>query len=254
MSVGRITTRVIGSGSGVIGPSVGIPSSGGGGPTGGLISWWDMTEASGNRADSHGSNPAVDINTVDQRTGPGGASTASDHLSNADERFHIAAPHGMGFDSLTSVSVCGWFVCDVSNIPHYIVHLGTDYNSPTAFDYQLRRNATTTATELRMGSTAAGRTSQIGATVANGVWAFFYFYYDADSGEMGLSINDGAVSSKAVAGTRVESGTTMYLGFAQPSYGMDGGLASIAVYDQVLDASVVTTLYNGGTRLLYADL
>ena len=106
MSVGRITTRVIGSGSGVIGPSVGIPSSGGGPlPTdlSGLVLWLDPFE------------PGVTLYQWDDKSGqgnhftaPGGASgmpTFSGGIATFTSAQYVESVTGGAFGALTAGEV-----------------------------------------------------------------------------------------------------------------------------------------------------
>ena len=220
------------------------------GPTDGLLSYWNMEGI--DLVDQHGSNTLVDYNTVGSRTGPGGLLTAVDTEDTRDEMLY--APAGIGFENHSILSFTGWVLFDVSNIPHYFLFCGSDYNTASAFQYQFRRNASSITTEIRLGSTDVGRETLVGPTIANGVWAFFFMYINTETNEMGLSINDGTVSTQALTGTRVVAPSTLKMGLAWPSYGMDGGMASYTAWSKQLDADTVTLLYNGGVRPLYADL
>jgi len=79
---------------GIVGASVGL----GGGAAAStllndLVSWWSLDEASGSRADSHGSNTLTDSNTVTQATGK--VSTAGQFTKVNSEHLTVPATHGL---------------------------------------------------------------------------------------------------------------------------------------------------------------
>ena len=217
----------------------------------GLLHWWDLTEASGTRADSHGSLDFTDSGAGGTRTGPGGVGVAA-NFDGSPDRFYTANPSGLTLTDLTSISICGWFIFDVSFIPHYPIHNGTDYNTAAQLNYSIQRSSTTI--NWRLGATPTGLESVSPGTVANATWVFIYAYYNGVTKDFGASLNDGTVTSATSVNTRTDVSSNLYTFFAQPSYYGNGGSASIGIYDQQLDAATVTSLYNGGTRLLYADL
>jgi len=101
-------TYLYNAGAGRTYGAIGIPATDGSALTTSLVSWWDLDEASGARADSHGVNTLTDNNTVTSATGIVSASAGD--LNTLVNRMIITSSGAVGIGTITpgsTLSVSG---------------------------------------------------------------------------------------------------------------------------------------------------
>jgi len=92
-------TYLYNGGAGRVYGGIGIPATDGSDLTTSLISWWDLDETSGSRADSHGSNTLTDNNTV--TSAAGNVSASSSDLNTLVSRMVITSSGAVGIGTIT---------------------------------------------------------------------------------------------------------------------------------------------------------
>lgn len=206
-----------------------------------LVSYWKLDEASGNRADSHGSNTLTENNTV---------GSAAGKIGNAAD-FEDATSGYLSHTDNTDLS-CG----DVDYTFSFWLNAETlngSFGFPVVFskggtgdrDYALYFNVGKPSFE------SAGQLIEWGSALSTGTWYHIICWHDATANEIGISVNDGTPATRG-DGTAVDSTGDFQLG-ASVSQGLywDGLIDEFGFWKRVLTSGERTQLYNSGSGLAY---
>lgn len=248
MITASVRSSVGGSVRGAVGPAGGESVD----LTSGLISWWDLDEASGNRADSHGSNTLTDNATVTSATGK--VSDAADFEATNGEWLSKAAPHGCGFDSITDITIACWVNFESLAVDAGIMRVG---NSTTASAHDWMLYSATSASRLRFyipsSSAFSGRFVDANShgNLSTSTWYFVIGQYDASAETAFISVNAGTLDSQTGLGSPNSSGSQLELGRFDTGNYYDGLIDEAAVWNRLLNQSEINTLYNSGSGIAY---
>jgi len=219
--------------------------------TTGLVSYWKLDEASGTRADSHGTNTLTDNNTV--ASGTGKINNAADfEFSNGLESLS----HTSNTDLQTGdidFTITAWVNLESGpNNYNGIVTkdgaAGRDYflvydNVVSHFIFYCRRSAT----DVKAEATTFGVPSL-------STWYFIAAWHDATADTVNIQINNGAVNSTASGGA-LDSPTTIAFHIGAAAWGVgtefDGLIDEVGFWKRVLSSQDRTDLYNAGAGLAY---
>lgn len=221
-----------------------------------LIGYWDLSEASGNRADGHTNGITLtDVNTVGSTTGVGGSGAASDHVSANSERLdatNALINQGDG----NAFSVCFWNKRDTGGSGNACVQY-----------YQAAADrgwvADWTGSKYRLlvySGTSIVATAQTAASYpADDTWHFVRCWYDPTVGANGtayVSVDNAAASSAAASATlKAEDAALFSIGRWLVNQHIDGSFQACGVWHRVLTTAEAAWLYNSGSSArLYADL
>lgn len=190
-----------------------------------LRSCYNLDEISGTRYDTVGYANLTDVNTVTHvlgvspqtRYGAYFVSANSEYLNGNDVH-----------DFTSSFSLAGWF--STAGTDGYIVSNG---GSTGQYYVKITNNPTL---QLRVVSTYA----QINF-VADSTWHFFYAYYDAVAGQIGISIDNGVPTTAIISTTPYYSAAEFQLGTSS-----DSVIDSLAVWQRTLNTDELAWLYNSG--------
>lgn len=228
-----------------------------------LISYWKLDEASGVRADSHGSNDLADNNTVLAAAGiiNDGADlevSNSEYLSIAD-----ASQSGL-LDGLSEVSFSLWVKPESLSADHFIISKG-DVNAGTRDVCMCFFIGNTGYFELRAsddGTLNAGH--NISRQTAAGVFTTGVLYhialtFDVVNETVNLYVNGSLVGwsfSSGSMGAALRDSTDMFvIGMREnngaPQSSFDGIIDEVGVWNRILTTDEVTELYNSGAGLAY---
>ena len=222
-----------------------------------LTAWWELVEASGQRNDSHtNALHLTDNNTVTQGAGIVSAYGNSADFERANSEYLSHAANALFQAGDQSFAFCFWMQFESFNAFHNLFL----YDSGGASrDYTIDWNNGSSALDFVVWDT-------VGAKTVNGSIAsptvdtpyFVYAYHDADNDAIGISINDGSVSTTTgLNPLRASSAINFSLGGRTWSSGNehDGELNGVAWFQgNLLTAAEVTWLYNGGSGRAYSDL
>jgi len=225
------------------------------------VSCWPFDEASGVRSDLYGGNDLADNNTVGVGTAIVAGNSADFERDN-QEYLSITDALQTGLDlgvGGSDFSVMGWVRFETN----VFTGLVAKYNLPLDASYSLRKFADNT-TEIWTDLSVNGSTiSQNGGNLAGQTnWAtatdyFIYFGYDASSGQMNFSVNDGTVLTVGSFPTSVHNGNanfTIGVGYVPGGEYMDGLMDEWSVFARQLSAGEITSMYNAGAGVPCVDL
>jgi hypothetical protein len=230
-----------------------LPAVGGDSLLTGLLAWWALEEASGQaRVDSHtnGLN-LVEGNTTLQASGKIGNAgwfeqpnsrylrrTSSDAVLNPSGSFTVAAwvymlalPSGALFYTVASKfdhpsSERGWQLVITGSEKGFFAASADGSTSPSA----------TTTT-----------------TMSNTTWYHLLGYYDHDSSQIGVSINNETPVTAAFTGPIFESAAELQIGHrvSDANSYMHGYIDEVACWGRLLTADEKSRLYNSGAGMAY---
>ncbi len=210
-----------------------------------LISFWELEEASGTRADAKGSNPLADNNTVTSAAaivGTGAVTTAAnlEYLSAASN-----ASLQMGDIDFT---IAGWFKVNINASSGLVTK---DSDAPSSRDYTL---------DWESGSYRfyfnGGGTSIVTAAGSLSTFQFVVASHDASADLVKICVNDGLVQTHATGGEVPNvSSAAFQIGAREYSSSRifaDAVFDQIGLWKRVLRAAEITDLYNGGSGRAYS--
>lgn len=214
-----------------------------------LISHWDLDEASGTRADSHGTNDLTDVNTVGSTTGK--ISNAADFVAANSERLS----HNDNADLSTGdidFTLAGWVYFDTVATSQY---LASKY-SATEAEWIIFLNDSDMKPYFGVyhnGVDGVDVGSGLSALSAD-TWYFVVAWHNAGNDTINIQVNNGAVDTRSHS-LGVGSGAAVFTlgGLGAGDAFHDGRLDEWAFWKRVLTSGERTELYNAGSGLAYAS-
>jgi len=209
-----------------------------------LVSWWDLDEESGTRADAVGSNDLTDNNTVGYAVGKIG--NAANFVDTNNETLsvtydlHTASPSGC--------TQAFWLKSgDTASTPRYPFDINRPYG-PFLTTY-LRSDSTAVNITVSVYDTGWQSTTS-GWTTAPIGWVHIA-YTIAVSGAITLYINGQQSGTPGSFGTWADGGTVLRLGSYDTTGRYLGDMDMCGMWSRVLTSDEITELYNSGSGLDY---
>lgn len=216
----------------------------------GCLAFWNLEEATGNRADSVGTNPLVPTGTAVQVTNAAGKignalamnGTAGTYLSVADNATFSAAPN-------MSFTLACWVWINATGTNMGLVGKGSAAVSSNNIEYILWHYSNAWRFEVGSGSSFVSVASPT-TPVAN-QWCLLIGWYDHVADLQYISVNNGTPTSIANAVGSYDStlpfevGRTV--GFASQS--LNGRLDMVGFWKRVLTTQERTEYWNNGQGL-----
>lgn len=223
-----------------------------------LIEYWNLDEASGNRAGSHAGLTLTDVNTVTSQAtgGPDGGRCAqftranSEYLSRASETalqtgdidFSVAA--WVYLDALTAnQTIMGRYSGSASPCEYVLAFDGTNFKF---FIF----NNDSDADAVVVSATTFG-------TPSTGAWHYVVAWHDAAANTINISVDGGATDSQATAGKApIATASLVQIGaiLGGATWNLDGREAYLAFLKRKLTANERNWLYNSGAGRAYSAL
>lgn len=230
-----------------------------------LVSYWDLDEASGTRADSHGSNTLADNNTVTQATGIGGSGNAAQITAANSESLSIADGSQTGLDLSGDFSLNVWayfdsFPASNSSFSLMAKNNGTGNQRAYFLDFY---NHSTAGYGLRVlvssdGSFNTGSLSNDPflqadwAGAATSTWFMLTGAYTASAGTVSIYVNGSLLETLSGYPTSVfNNNQPFYIGAMNTTNYQNGREQFAGVWSKVLTTQEITDLYNAGAGLPY---
>lgn len=230
--------------------------------TTGLVSYWELEEASGNRVDSHGSNDLSAGNSPGNITGILGSGV--DLENGSDQYLEITDAAQTGLDITNDVSISAWIKLEQlpSTAGESFVIVSKYKWTAGARSYQVHL---TTADKLvaayysptvKYAQDVSNSAIVTGGDVGN--WVHIVATIDSSAQDIKLYKNGSLVAS-----TLDENGATSILNSAAPftvgtffsgyesTAAFDGGIDELGIWSKVLTSDEVSDLYNSGSGLAY---
>jgi hypothetical protein len=214
----------------------------------GLIVWWDLDEASGNRAASYSGYTSAltltDVNSVASATGKLGL--AADYVAASTEALSIASNSALQAGDI-EFTIAGWMyltdktnaralVCKNRDVEYQVYY--EDFNDRFLFE----------VTADGTGGTYGGVAANTFGSPSLNTWYFIVAQYDPATDELSISVNNGAVDTSSHAGGIFAGSGTFYVGSMDgTAYGsMDGRIDLVGVWKRKITAAEIAYLYNSG--------
>ena len=215
----------------------------------GLVAWYDLEEASGTRSDAHGTLDLTENGTISSGTGQVG-DAAKKTSTGTDSLYHV---DDAAFDITGDMTIAGWinFTSGGDNFVLAGKWLGTGNQR----SYILYKPAASTA--MRFIASVDGSASSItlnGNSIAN-TWSFVVVKFVA-GGTSTLYINNVSVDTGTAPSSIADTTSRFELfSFNAGSQSSRTGLIdSLGIWNRALETSEITTLWNSGSGVAYADL
>ena len=207
------------------------------------VAYWNLDEASGNRADSIGSLTLQDNASVLSADGVGAGQTAaafvaanSEYLSHADD-----AILRIGDRDWTMV---GWLYSDSIAVGNKVfISKG---GSAAGGEWDLRVATASVQMFVRNAANSAAAAVTLG-TITEDSWNFIEFGFNATLGVLFGRLNNGSESTAALAGGTNASTNEFRMGRSSSTSYVDGRLQAFGIFHGLLTDDDRGYLYNGGT-------
>jgi len=228
-----------------------------------LVAWWELDEASGNRADSHTNGLTLtDNNAVTSASGVGGVGTAAE-FAVASNQFLSRADNAlldMGDIDFTFAlwiyrgvaAVCGILTKNdlyLSNSREYEI----DYwNVPDRIQFSVSPDGTPGAL-VTVNADALGSPSL-------STWYFVVAQHDSVNNLISIQINNGTRNTVSHSGGVYAGTSALNIGAHVGGNYMNGRIAKVGIWKSaagnggVLTAAQLTSLYNAGAGRTYSEL
>lgn len=231
-----------------------------------MVSYWNMTEASGNRADSHGSNTLVDTNTVASLLAGTPANlpgTFGQFVQASNQYMSIADNASLSLGNNTPFQLAVWVHEPVAGIvsQNPVIEKWGGGGVAKDYEYSLRmvQNATMdyAGTQIGDGVVSTGAKDTFSNPVlGRDLWSLVMLWHDLGTNTVSLQVNGGTVySSVALTGNGTFDGNgTFAIGksgsFASFFAGLD---MSNAMFwnGRVLTSTERACLWNNGAAAIY---
>ena len=223
-----------------------------------LVSWWDLDEASGTRADAHGANDLTDTNTVTSTTGPDGDNAAFFVAANSEElKISDASQSGLDITGNLSISVWVKFTSlpTTGNSMWFAGKWATAGNQ-RAYRFGYDNNSDVFSILAGISVSGAG-TSAIDAisytvSLSTDTWYMVTWTYEASTAVQKLYVGASEVASATGVRNSIHNSSAKFaLAEVNAAGFLDGALDKAGVWTKVLTGSEITDLYNSGNGLTY---
>lgn len=219
-----------------------------------LAAYWDLSEASGTRADGLGANGLTDNNTVTGIAGPGAHNASLFTAANNESLSHTDnATLSVGNIDFT---ICVWI--KFTTLILYTSIFGQWNNTAAnqrAWTCYYDDNTFLTLGLSSNGTLETFMSNNNTGAITTGVWYFVVLWHDSVGDTMNLQVNDGTVKSQAYSTGVFDSSAAFILGVNDGGTNyQNGAMAMAGLWKRLLTAGERTTLYNGGNGLSFAEL
>ena len=216
-----------------------------------LVSFWKLDEASGNRADAHGSDTLIDHNTVGSASGK--LNSCADFEAGSQEALYVVNNARMqtgDIDYWFSL----WVNFETLDGNDRII-LGKDdlsSNREHVLYCSSASGGTVGWAVFNGGSTLAGIVTATG--FSTGTWYKLDVWHDATNNQVGIAVNNGTpttASTSGAAGANTQDFRVGTEGTLASTRFFDGKLDELGFWKRVPTSGDRTTMYGGGTPPAY---
>lgn len=236
------------------------PASGASDLLTGIVSYWNMDEASGNRADSVGSNTLVDNNTVTSASGV--ISNAASFASASSEFLNVTDNASISFS--TSFSVSAWIRQDTTVALNRCFFSKWNTSTGTASEFICRTLGSGSEIRVFIANASNDGGANAGDTTDASMVADTFYHlgvvYDGsltgNSNRLKIYLN-GTQKTLSFTGTIAASlpstSADLWFGAESTSAGrpLNGKLDEVGLWNIALTSGQITRLYNGGAGCAY---
>jgi hypothetical protein len=213
----------------------------------GLVSCWDLDEASGSRVDAWSTNDLTDNNTVGSTTGI--INDAADFVTANNEWLSVADNPEISLSNDTDFTISAWVYRTISGAATVIVDKGISNGQQRWHEFNLYANGGNLfAFEVGDGAADYGSLAS-GETAANNTWYFVIAWHNTVSDTINLQVNNGTIYTADWAGGTHDSSGSLAVGrrgdFSAQYW--DGRIDQVVYWKgQLINDADRTWLYNSG--------
>ena len=217
-----------------------------------LVAWYDLEETTGTRVDAHSTYDLTENGTIGSITGVVG--TAAYHTANdTNSLYH---PDDAAFDITGDLTVAGWI--DSSTIgAGYTSIIGKINGTGNQRSYLLYRSSSKLRFLVSSDGTSGGNTiAESTASISANTWYFVVGVFKAND-VVELWVDGASAVTPVAAPASLHSGTARLELFSFNDGGVGterANLDSVAIWSRALSSGEISTLYNSGSGVAYADL
>jgi len=224
--------------------------------TNSLQAYWKLDEASGSRADSHGSNTLTDNNTVTQAAGKIGNAA---QFTRANSEYLSIADNAALSTGNIDFTVAAWVYLDSKPAGDFLYIATKSSTVGPVVEFNLYYNVATVdrfVFEIFNNPPSISRvaTANNFGAASLGAWYHVVGWHDSVNDLVGISVNAGTANTTATSGTAPgDTAGAFELGRygALASRYHNGRIDEVGFWKRVLTADERTALYNGGAGLAY---
>lgn len=222
--------------------------------TNGLISYWTMNAASGGETDSEPTGTAHNLSDNNTVTAGTGLISGARQFTAASTEFLSVADHAdYSGGAAVVLSFIFWVNMDAKGANRSIM---SKYGSSGNREYNLRYLTSSDKFNWVVSADGIAQTVNLGAnnfgSPSTGTWMMVYCYLDGPNGTAGVSVNNGtANTSSALTGGCFDSTAALQIGALTSGTTWDGRIDEVGIWNRVLTAGELTSLYNGGAGKTY---
>lgn len=216
-----------------------------------LVSYWELEEESGTRADSYGANDLTDNNTVLYGTGIQG--NAADCEAGSSEYLSITDASQSGLDLSGSFTISMWIkpesVQVQSSDPRPLAKMGS------AGNYQYETVYYGNLTKLMVSANGSSYTAdENSTTITAGNWYHLAFAFDAANGSSTRWVNGVRTGTGTNVPTSIYNGNGAFALCAWVGVGgtyHDGLIDEVGIWSKNMGTPSIVELYNSGSGIPY---
>lgn len=224
-----------------------------------LVSYWELEEASGTRADSHSTNDLTDNNTVGQVTGVQGfaASTTranTEYLSRADNA---------SLSITGDLSVSAWMRMTTNSTDGEETTIVSKFGNTTrSYMFTINRSENNFAMKAWIDADGSGPTTNgdcnataFDTSTSQTAWHHLVWVYDASAGTVSCYHNASAAGTVGSLDTSIHDNASAfqigYNGLLGASDAFDGWIDEVGIWSKTLTTTEISDLYNSGAGIPY---
>jgi hypothetical protein len=211
-----------------------------------LVAHWKLNEASGSRADSHGSFTLTDNNTVTSVAGTLG--DAADFVGANLEYLSVAVTSTNLNVGTFDWTVALWAKSDFAGANDGVLIYWTNNESVRVGLNTI--DGGDIIVERRISGDSTFHSTTLDAILTPNTWNFILFSYDATAGELRVRVNNGTQQTIAMASI-TSTANQFRIGRRISTGYYTGQIDSVSFWRRVLTTTEESDLYNSGSGLDY---
>ena len=216
-----------------------------------LIAYWKLDEASGNRADSKGSNTLTDTNTVTSTTGK--QSNAAVFTKANSEYLTVADNSSLSVGDIDFYFSC-WIYPTLNDASDQYIAAKGGSSGNRAWELRIDWVNARLRFSVYNPSDTATTVNSANSSIAVNTWYFVECWHDSVGNVIGVSINNGtAVTAAHTTGVKDDTGP-FQLGARNASGFYQGNIDEFGFWKYMPSSGDRTFLFNSGAGRTYANV
>ena len=220
-----------------------------------LVSYWKFDESSGNAEDSHGANDLTNNGVA--TFGAGKINNATDLEAGSSQYFSIADASQSGLDITGDLSVSMWVNFETIPTATDYAYVVKKINGGRAYHWYQLDEGGTQKMVLELSTDGSDSPSvNVAWTPSTATWYHVAFTFEAATSEVKFFVDGSQQSTtQSIAASSIFNGDGPFqVGayfFNSAGGFFDGIIDEVGIWNRVLTAGEITSLYNGGNSLAY---